>query len=299
VAGALPVTDWVEVIVQVGAAEVDDIAALIVSEVAAAAPGAEQRGDEVVFWVSREDGPAALAETRDALARWQAHGAAVDPARVRIATAVPEVEWREAWKRYFKVSQLTRQFVVVPSWETFEPAADQIAIHLDPGMAFGTGTHASTRLVLEELQELADRGAGVTRALDVGCGSGILSIAAVKRWPEATCVALDVDPLCIDATRDNAAINRVADRIAALAAPVAELREEFPLVLANIQAHVLRALQADLIARTAPGGTLILSGLLTPQAEPLASEYVAAGMRCRSIRASRHDPEWSVVVLAR
>jgi ribosomal protein L11 methyltransferase len=293
------VTDWLEVIVPVNAADVDDIAALIVSEVSAAAAGTEQRGDEVVFWVSAEGAAAALAETRDALARWQAQGAAVDPARVRIATAVPEAEWRDAWKRYFKVSQLTRQFVVVPSWETFAPAADQIVIHLDPGMAFGTGTHASTRLVLEELQSLADTGVGVTRVLDVGCGSGILSIAAVLRWPEATSVALDVDPQCIDATLENAAQNRVADRIAALAVPVGEIAEELPLVLANIQAHVLRELKADLIARTAPGGTLILSGLLTPQAQPLAAEYVAAGMRLRSVRASAHDPEWSVVVLAR
>jgi len=293
------VIDWLEVIVQVGAADVDDIAALIVSEVSAAAAGIEQRGDEIVFWVSREDAPAALIEARDALARWQANGAAVDPARVRLATAVPEAEWRDAWKRHFKVSHLTRQLVVVPSWETYAPAEGEIVIDLDPGMAFGTGTHASTRLVLEELQALADAGIGVTRVLDVGCGSGILSIAAVKRWPGATCVAVDIDPLCIDATLDNAAMNRVADRIAVAATPIGELREEFPLVLANIQAHVLRQLAADLIARTAPGGTLILSGLLTPQAEPLADEFVAAGLRCRSVRASGHDPEWSVVVLAR
>lgn len=292
-------TDWLEIIVQVGAADVDELAALIVAEVPAAAAGVEQRGDQIVFWVAREHAAQALTEARDALARWQAHGAAVDPARARIADAVPEAEWRDAWKRYFKISRLTRQFVVVPSWETFEPAPGEVVIHLDPGMAFGTGTHASTRLVLEELQALADSGIGETRILDVGCGSGILSIAAVKRWPGATCVALDVDPQCLDATLDNAATNRVADRIAAQATPVGELDEEFPLVLANIQAHVLRELRAELIARTAPGGTLILSGLLTPQAEPLAIEYVAAGMRCRSIRASRHDPEWSVVVLAR
>jgi ribosomal protein L11 methyltransferase len=291
--------DWLEVIIPVSAGDVDDLAALVVSEVAAASAGAEQRGDEIVFWVAREDAPAALAQARDAVARWQANGAAVDPARVRIADAVPEAEWRDAWKRYFKVSHLTRQFVVVPSWEIYAPVGDELALHLDPGMAFGTGTHASTRLVLEELQALADRGASVPRLLDVGCGSGILSIAAVLRWPGATAVAVDVDPLCVDATRDNAAKNQVADRIAVQVTPAGEITEEFPLVLANIQAHVLRELAGALIARTAPGGTLILSGLLTPQAEPLAMEYVAAGMQCREIRASRHDPEWSVVVLAR
>jgi ribosomal protein L11 methyltransferase len=293
------VTDWLEVIVPVSAADVDDIAALIVAEVSAAAAGTEQRGDEIVFWVSSEAAPAALVETQGALARWQAHGAAVDPAKVRIAAAVPEAEWRDAWKRYFKVSHITRRLVVVPSWETYIPAPDELVIDLDPGMAFGTGTHASTRLVLEELQALADAGAGPPRVLDVGCGSGILSIAAAKLWPGSACLAVDVDPLCLDATRENAAKSHVADRIDVLPTPAGELGEAFPLVLANIQAHVLRQLRADLIARTGPGGTLILSGLLTPQAEPLAAEYVQAGMHRQRVRASSHDPEWSVVVLAR
>jgi ribosomal protein L11 methyltransferase len=292
-------TDWLELIVQVGAADVDDVAALIASEIPAAAAGTEQRGDEVVFWVAAGDGPAALAETRDAIARWQAAGLAVDPAKVRLASSMPETEWRDAWKKYFKVSKLTRQFVVVPSWETYTPAPGEVVIDLDPGMAFGTGTHASTRLVLEELQALADGGVTATRILDVGCGSGILAIAAVKRWPGSTCVAIDNDPIAIAATMDNAAVNRVADRIDASTGTLDALSEEFPLVLANIQAHVLRALRADLIARTAPGGTLILSGLLTPQAQPLADEFVAAGLRCLRVRPSADDPQWSAVTLTR
>ena len=285
--------------VPVGAADVDDVAALIAFEVVAAAAGTEQRGDEVVFWVAADAAAGALAEVREAAQRWQAGGLAIDPARIRLAAAMPEAEWRDAWKRYFRVSRLTRQFVVVPSWEHFTPGADDIAIDLDPGMAFGTGTHASTRLVLEEIQALADAGAVVPRVLDVGCGSGILAIAAVKRWPGATCVAVDVDPIAVAATADNAAVNGVADRIAASGRSLTELGEAFPLVLANIQAHVLRALRDSLIACTAPGGTLVLSGLLTPQAQPLADEFVAAGMRCRHVRASSEDREWSCAVLVR
>jgi ribosomal protein L11 methyltransferase len=293
------VTDWIEIIVPVGAAEVDDIAALIASEISAAAAGVEQRGDEVVFWVDAAALAPALAETRDATTRWQAGGAAVDPARVRTAAALPEAEWRDAWKRYFKVTRLTRQFVVVPSWEQHVPQPGDVVLDLDPGMAFGTGTHASTRLVLEELQELADRDLGVVRALDVGCGSGILAIAVVKRWPGATCVALDNDPIAVDATLANAATNRVADRIEASTTPVGYLREEFSVVLVNIQAHVLRELKTALVARLAPGGTLVLSGLLTPQCEPLAQEFVAAGLRLVRIRPSPDDPQWSSVTLAR
>jgi ribosomal protein L11 methyltransferase len=294
---------WSEVVIPVGAADVDDVAALIASEVTSAAAGTEQRGDEVVFWVEAGSAAGALAEARDAVTRWQAGGLAVDPARVRIAEAMPEAEWRDAWKKYFRISRLTRQFVVVPSWETFSPAPDDVAIDLDPGMAFGTGTHASTRLVLEELQTLADGSSVPDRVLDVGCGSGILAIAAVKRWPGTTCVAVDNDPIAITATQDNAAVNRVTDRIAASTVPLTralgELAGPFPLVLANIQAHVLRALQDALIEHTAPGGTLILSGLLTPQAQPLADEFVAAGMQLVHVRASTVDPQWSCVVLVR
>jgi ribosomal protein L11 methyltransferase len=291
------VTDWVEIVVPVGVADVDDVAALIASEVPAAAAGTEQRGDEIVFWVSADEVAAALEQTRLAVARWAAGGAAVDPARVRSADALPEAEWRDAWKRYFRISRLTRQFVVVPSWEAFSPGADDVPIALDPGMAFGTGTHASTRLVLEEMQVLADTGVKPARVLDVGCGSGILAIAAAKRWPEATCIAVDHDPIAVSATAENALGNGVAARITAATTPLREIAERFDLVLANIQAHVLRELRDALIART--GGTLILSGLLTPQVTPLASEFVAAGLRLVGIRASSDDAQWSAAVLAR
>ena len=124
-------------------------------------------------------------------------------------------------------------------------------------------------------------------------------VGALTRTDEKVSVAVDNDPLATDATIDNASTNRVADRIQVTLDPINTLGEQFPLVLANIQAHVLRALLADLIARTASGGTLILSGLLTPQAEPLAQEFVAAGMRIVRIRASSHDPQWSSVTLTR
>ena len=289
--------DWVEIIVPVGAADVDDVAALIADEIPAAAAGTELRGDEVVFWVAASEVIAALDATRDAVARWAAGGAAVDPSKVRTASAIPEAEWRDAWKKYFKVSRITRQFVVVPSWETYQAEPDDVVIDLDPGMAFGTGTHASTRLVLEQLQVMADGGAAPTRVLDVGCGSGILAIAAVKRWPNASCVAIDNDPIAVQATAENALKNKVADRIDVNATPVKELIEGFPLVLANIQAHVIREIKAALIKRCS--GTLVLSGLLTPQAQPLADEFVAAGMKLVKIRNARStaDGEWSSVVL--
>jgi ribosomal protein L11 methyltransferase len=188
---------------------------------------------------------------------------------------------------------------VVPSWEPYTPVDGDLVIALDPGLAFGTGTHASTRLVLEELQALADGGGPAPgRILDVGAGSGILAIAACKLWPDASCVATDIDPQAVAACAENAAANGVAARIASTASPLGAIDEAFPLVLANIQAHVLRALRDELIARCGRGATVILSGLLTPQAQAVADEYAAMGLTIRAVRPDAADPQWSVVVLA-
>ena len=291
--------DWIEIVVPVLASDADELSALLVTEVPSASAGTEVRGDEIVFWVPLPQGEAAVSEARVVVERWAAAGAVVDASRIRAQAAVPESEWRDAWKRYFHVSRLTRQLVVVPSWETFEPGPDDRVIALDPGMAFGTGTHASTRLVLEELQALADAGLVPDAVADVGAGSGILSIAAAKLWPSAAIVAVDNDPIAVDACTANCAANDVGQRITSALTPAGQLGRRFPLVLANIQAHVLRALQADLLAACAPGATLILSGLLTPQAAPLADEFVQAGCELLVVRPSADDAQWSVVVLRR
>jgi len=289
--------DWVELIVPTAAAEVDDLAALLAGEVPEAAAGTEIRGDEVVFWAALERSEAALAETREAVARLAAGGAAVDPARVRAQAAMPEAEWRDAWKRYFHVTRITRRIVVVPSWETYAPVAGDVVLALDPGMAFGTGTHASTRLCLAELDRLDEAGARPERFLDVGAGSGILAIAAAKLWPDSRGVAVDNDPLAVAACAENCAANGVGDRIACSETPLDEVAGTFPLVLANIQAHVLLALREALVARVAPGGTLVLSGLLTPQAPGVAGDFAAAGLAIAATRPDDGDPQWSSVVL--
>ena len=288
-------SDWIEIVVPAAAAEVDEIASLIAGEVEAAAAGTEIRGDEVVVWAPLEQTEAVVAETRAAVARLADHGAAVDPARVRAQPAVPEAEWRDAWKKYFHVTRVGRRTVVVPSWERHAAAAGEIVIDLEPGMAFGTGTHASTRLVLEELERLADAGAAPARVLDVGAGSGILAIAACKIWPAARAVAIDVDPVAVRQCAENCEGNGVGARVASSETPVEAVEGTFPLVLANIQAHVLRAMREALVART--GGVLVLSGLLTTQVEGVVEEFEAAGLAREVVRASADDAAWSVAVL--
>jgi ribosomal protein L11 methyltransferase len=291
--------DWVEVVVPTAAAEVDDIAALLADEVPEAAAGTEIRGDEVVFWAPLDRGESVLADTRAAAERFAQGGAQVDPAAVRVQAAMPEAEWRDAWKRYFHVTRITPRIVVVPSWETYTPVPGDVVLDLDPGMAFGTGTHASTKLCLGELDRLATSGARPAAFLDVGAGSGILAIAAAKLWPEARGVATDNDPIAVAACAENCAANGVADRITCSESPLDAVDGVFPLVLANIQAHVLLALREALTAKVAPGGTLVLSGLLTPQATGVAGDYAAGGLELVAIRPDGDDPQWSSAVLRR
>lgn len=297
----VPTTDWVEIVVPASATDVDDVAALLADAIEPAREGTEIRGDEIVIWAPLATCEATVSEVRAAVAAFAEAGLGVDPAAVRSQPALPEAEWRDAWKRYFHVSRLTRRIVVVPSWEraSFTAGPDDVVIDLDPGMAFGTGTHATTRLVLGELERLADAGVAPDRILDVGAGSGILAIAAAGLWPEATVLAIDHDPIAVAACAENVATNRLTSRITSEATPAGAVPGAFPLVLANIQAHVLRELRADLVARLAPGGTLVLSGLLTPQAPAVAEEYVAAGLALDAIRASTDDAAWSSVVLHR
>ena len=293
--------DWLEIIVPATATDVDDVAALLADAIEPAREGTEIRGDEVVIWAPLETAEATLSEVRAAVAAFAEAGLGVDPATVRGQPALPEAEWRDAWKRYFHVSRLTRRIVVVPSWErdTFTAAADDVVIDLDPGMAFGTGTHATTRLVLAELERLADDGLRPERVLDVGAGSGILAIAAARLWPEAVVLAVDNDPIAVQACAENAAANQLGPRLISEATAAGAVAGRYPLVLANIQAHVLRELRGNLMARLEDGGTLVLSGLLTPQAPAVADEYVAGGLTLIAVRPSPDDPAWSSVVLRR
>jgi ribosomal protein L11 methyltransferase len=287
-------TDWCEIVVPAAAAEVDEIAALLAGEGGAphAAAGTEIRGDEIVFWAPLADREQALAEAREAVARLADGGADLDPARVRAQPAMPEAEWRDAWKRYFHVTKIGRRVVIVPSWESYTAGPDDVVIDLDPGMAFGTGTHASTRLVLEVMQHIA---LTPTQVLDVGAGSGILSIAAAKLWPHARVVAIDNDPIAVAACAENCARNGVT--VECSATPVEELAGTFDVVLANIQAHVLYALRDPIVART--GSVLVMSGLLTPQAEGVAAAYESAGFDRDEIVADEIDPQWSRAMLSR
>jgi len=177
--------------------------------------------------------------------------------------------WRDAWKAGFRPTLVSPRIVVHPSWEPCTPRHGEVALTLDPGRAFGTGTHESTRLVLREIDRRLRPGDTV---LDVGCGSGILGIAALLLGAHQV-RAVDVDPDAVAVTRENARLNRVGSRLRASDTDVGRLRGRYNLVLANIEAGTLVALAPMLIARVAARGLLVLSGVLRDQREEVAQAF--------------------------
>ena len=202
-------------------------------------------------------------------------------------------DWSEAWKEFHRPLRVGR-LLVQPSWDAGgEARPGDLVITLDPGRAFGTGSHESTRLCLDALDRLVRRGDAV---LDVGCGSGILALAAA-RLGAARVDALDTDPVAVEATRANAARNGLADAIDAregslgAAWPWPE-REAYDVVAMNIALAVVSELLPDAAAALRPGGTLVAAGFLADAVADVEAAARAAGLRGV---AGELDGEWGVV----
>jgi ribosomal protein L11 methyltransferase len=179
--------------------------------------------------------------------------------------------WRDAWKEHYKPYAIAEGIVVRPPWEAYEAKPGERVLELEPGRAFGTGLHETTRLVARAIRAHADEVKGGL-AIDVGCGSGILALIAIALGAERA-IAIDNDPEAIDVTRENAARNGLTERVDASTTDVAALTVSAPLVLANIEARILIPMAKDLAARVDPGGLLLLSGILVPQKDDVRAAY--------------------------
>jgi ribosomal protein L11 methyltransferase len=220
-----------------------------------------------------EAAPAAVEATERALWHLQAFGLrAVGELKVR---SVDDADWTDAWKAGY-VPQRIGRVVIVPSWLDEPIGPDEVALRMDPGMAFGTGLHPTTRGCLTLLQEISPTPPVV---LDVGSGSGILALAALRLGAERA-VCYDTDPMAIEATLANAAANGLADRVSAEAGslPPKPAGEPYPLVLANLVATVLVDQAEALAAHTAPGGTLLASGIIEGRADEVLAALTGAGL---------------------
>lgn len=232
-----------------------------------------------------DDGDAAAAIDRTERALWhlQAFGLRpMSPMRVR---TVDDADWAEAWKAHYTPQRIGR-IVVMPSWLDEPVGRDDVVLRLDPGMAFGTGLHPTTRGCLTLLQQVSPM---PERVLDLGSGSGILAIAALALGA-GSAVCLDTDPIAVEATLANADANGFAGRVEASRGSLPDAAaESYPLVLANLVAALLVELAQPLASHTASGGTLLASGIIAPRGGEVVAALEGAGF---ALSERLDDGEW-------
>jgi ribosomal protein L11 methyltransferase len=230
----------------------------------------------------------AIADAQAALGHLQAFELRpIGPLQMRL---VREADWAKAWKSHFPVLRVGRRLVIRPTWRRHRRRPGEVVLALDPGMAFGTGLHPTTRLCLAALETLADEGllragsgpagrarAGGARVLDVGCGSGILAIAA-GRLGAGELLGVDPDPIAVEATAANARLNGLAGQLRVRAGSVPTGEGPFDLVLANLIASLLVKLAPALRDELAAGGRIIGSGIFCDREAGVRAAFEAAGL---------------------
>jgi len=249
-------------------------------------PLPEGRAQVIGFFEGEADGEAIAARVRAALEEEREAG------EIRVGVScLRDEDWAETWKLHFRPLHVADRIWVLPPWE--EAPEGALTVVIEPGMAFGTGGHATTALCLEGLVEALDRRPGAA-VLDVGCGSGILGIGACRLGARRV-VMIDNDPVAVRVARENAEKNGCA-AIEVSGTPVEAIAERFPIVVANILAVTLIDLAAPIADTVGPGGELLLSGILTRQIDDVVRAYEARGLALRE-RRTRED--WALVWMER
>jgi ribosomal protein L11 methyltransferase len=212
-----------------------------------------------------------------------------------------EADWVTMSQSGLQPIRAGRFYVHTPMYRSIPPGT--VPFEIDASLAFGTGQHATTSGCLETLDQLERAGAAYCNVADIGTGTGVLAFAALALWPEAKCIATDIDSVAVEVAQDNAAINRVklghgaGELLLAPAdgmdSPLIAARAPFDLIIANILAGPLIELAPAFTRALAPGGTLILAGLLDSQAEAVTAAYDALGISGRA----PYSGEWPVLVL--
>ncbi len=192
---------------------------------------------------------------------------------------VEQEDWQNAWKKYYHATTVGKRLAVVPSWEEFE--TDRIVLKMDPGMAFGTGTHETTSLCLEVLDENIKGG---ERMLDIGTGSGILAIAALKLGA-ARAEGVDIDPMCVRTAGENAAANGIGEEFQVLVGDLSDKASgKYDIITANIVAAAICALAPALPALMKPETLFVASGIIDTRKEEVISALQAQGLVIREVK---------------
>lgn len=205
---------------------------------------------------------------------------------------VYEADWANEWKKYFHAQKVSDYIVIKPSWEDYKDGSDETVIELDPGMAFGTGSHETTRMCIEFIEEYMEPG---SKVIDVGCGSGILSIAAAKLGASSV-LALDIDPVAVSVAKENVDKNGVGDRVDVISSDITSdvpVKKEYDIVLANIIADVIIKLNDSVGALIKKSGMYICSGIIKERLSDVVESLESHGFRVIELK---EMGEWCAVV---
>jgi ribosomal protein L11 methyltransferase len=236
----------------------------------------------------------AAAEVATALGHLQAFG--IRPIGELRTRLVREADWAEAWKAHFPVLRIGERLVIRPTWRRHRAVAGEVVVAIDPGMAFGTGLHPTTRLCLAALERMAHDGRlRDARVLDVGCGSGILAIAALQLGA-ASALGVDTDPIAVEATLANAHRNGLDRRLRSVEASIPSGEPPVDIVLANLIAGVVISLAAPLRDELRRGGSLLASGIFADREDEVRGALEGAGL---AITARTADGDWVALEVRR
>ncbi len=215
-----------------------------------------------------------------------------DIQQIQVA-GVSDEDWKYKWKEYFKPTKITERLVVKPSWETYEKAGEELVIEIDPGMAFGTGTHPTTALCLRLLEKHMENGR--SRVLDVGCGSGILAIAAALLGAEQV-LGVEIDPVAVAIAKSNVAANGLSENVRIIAGDLTKgLDFRGDILTANLMADLVIALSEDAAVHLSENGVLIASGILIEKKEQVVAALLASGFHILEIP---EEGEWCAIAAA-
>ena len=291
-----PPRTWIKLTVTVPASLTDEAAGLLATVAESGVEydyaAANQKSTQEHLAVYLDDDAAAAAKEAT-IARHLAELERQHPAAGSLGVTrevITEQDWNAAWKKFFKPFPITPTLIIKPTWESYTPNASELVIEMDPGMAFGTGHHASTRLALQLLEGIfRTRRPNTPSFLDVGCGTAILAMAGAL-WGAGTVIATDNDPDAVFIARENIAANHLTGRIEASDTPLADLAPAFDVVVANITSDVLTLLAAELVRHLNPGGDLVLAGILRgDQEESIRALYQQHGL---TEMARPYQDEW-------
>lgn len=197
-------------------------------------------------------------------------------------SGIEQEDWQNAWKKYYHAMDIGQRLAIVPGWETYD--TDRIVITMDPGMAFGTGTHETTSLCLETLDSMVKGG---ERVLDIGTGSGILAIAALKLGA-AEAEGVDIDPMCVRTADENAERNGVAEHFTVLVGDLSDKASgKYNIITANIVAAAILSLAPHVPVLMAPGARFIASGIIDTRKDEVLAGLRAAGLEPVEIKEKR------------